>query len=117
MGYETCQETPPEFFGIDQLYPSGTLTECTLDTSVGHDFVQPKYIFSKESESQTTSTYDIAIRGLERQDTLFLVEGQGDVWKLWECGVKNAVGLFGKDIIGTEEITTTKRSYKTCCSN
>ena len=29
---------------------------------------------------------------------IFLVEGQGDVWKLYEAGVHNAVGLFGKDI-------------------
>ena len=63
------------------------------------DFVQPKYIFSKGiKKSDYLYNYNIAVSGLERQDTLFLVEGQGDVWKLWECGVKNAVGLFGKDI-------------------
>ena len=27
-----------------------------------------------------------------------LGRGQGDVWKLYEAGVDNAVGLFGKDI-------------------
>lgn len=68
------------------------------------DFVQPKYIFSKGiRKSDYLYNYDIAIRGLERQDTLFLVEGQGDVWKLWECGVKNAVGLFGKDISSAQK--------------
>jgi 5S rRNA maturation endonuclease (ribonuclease M5) len=29
---------------------------------------------------------------------LFLVEGQGDVWRLWESGVQNVVGLFGKEV-------------------
>ena len=42
--------------------------------------------------------YDDAIEGAKRIGCMFLVEGQGDVWKLWECGVKNVVGLFGKDI-------------------
>lgn len=58
-------------------------------------FVQPKYIFSKGiRKSDYLYNYHNAV-GME---SLFLVEGQGDVWKLWECGVKNAVGLFGKDI-------------------
>ena len=29
---------------------------------------------------------------------MFLTEGQGDVWKMYEAGVENCVGLFGKDI-------------------
>lgn len=58
-------------------------------------FVEPKYIFSKGiKKSDYLYNYHNAV-GLE---SLFLVEGQGDVWRLWECGVKNAVGLFGKDI-------------------
>jgi len=65
------------------------------------DFVQPKYIFSKGiRKSDYLYNYHSAISELSKSsiDTLFLVEGQGDVWKLWECGVKNTVGLFGKDI-------------------
>jgi len=63
------------------------------------DFVQPKYIFSKGiRKSDYLYNYHNAIQSIVHVNTLFLVEGQGDVWKLWECGVKNAVGLFGKDI-------------------
>tara|TARA_B100001559_G_scaffold223642_1_gene187752 strand:- start:2030 stop:2338 length:309 start_codon:yes stop_codon:yes gene_type:complete len=29
---------------------------------------------------------------------MFILEGQGDVWKMHEAGVRNAVGLFGKNI-------------------
>ena len=59
------------------------------------DFIQPKYIFSKGiRKSEYLYNYHNAVG----QDTLFVVEGQGDVWRLWECGVKNAVGLFGKDV-------------------
>ena len=62
-------------------------------------YIEPKYIFSKGiRKSNYLYNYHNAVSGLERQDTLFLVEGQGDVWRLWECGVKNAVGLFGKDV-------------------
>ena len=36
-------------------------------------------------------------------DSLFLVEGRGDVWRLWECGVKNVVGLFGREISSAQK--------------
>ena len=63
------------------------------------DFVQPKYIWSKGfKKSKHLYNYHNAIRTMVHLNTLFLVEGQGDVWRLWESGVKNAVGLFGKDI-------------------
>lgn len=35
---------------------------------------------------------------IEETNTIILVEGQGDVWRLWECGILNCVGIFGKDI-------------------
>ncbi len=31
----------------------------------------------------------------QEKQKLILVEGQGDVWRLWESGIKNCVGLFG----------------------
>ena len=68
------------------------------------DFVQPKYIFSKGiRKSDYLYNYHRAIGSISNLDALFLVEGQGDVWKLWECGVKNTVGLFGKDISVTQK--------------
>jgi len=60
-------------------------------------YIEPKYIFSKGiKKSDYLYNYHNATRSMV--STLFLVEGQGDVWRLWECGVENAVGLFGKDI-------------------
>ena len=29
---------------------------------------------------------------------VFVVEGQGDVWRMYEAGISNCVSLFGKDI-------------------
>lgn len=62
-------------------------------------YIEPKYIFSKGiKKSDYLYNYHNAVNSMVHLDALFLVEGQGDVWRLWECGVKNAVGLFGKDI-------------------
>ncbi len=62
-------------------------------------FIQPKYVFSKGlRKSDYLYNYHNAKRLDSDCNSLFLVEGQGDVWKLWENGVTNAVGLFGKEI-------------------
>lgn len=63
------------------------------------DWLQPKYLFSSGiKKTDYLYNYDEAIETSRLTKCIFLVEGQGDVWKLWECGVKNVVGLFGKDI-------------------
>lgn len=63
------------------------------------EWLQPKYIFSEGiKKSDYLYNYDNAIKAAQNVHAMFLVEGQGDVWRLWECGVNNAVGLFGKDV-------------------
>lgn len=63
------------------------------------NFIQPKYLFSKGfKKTEYLYNYDKAVESGIEKHTLFLVEGQGDVWRLYEAGVTNAVGLFGKDI-------------------
>lgn len=59
----------------------------------------PKYLFSDGfKKANYLYNYDKAlVRSLETA-CLFLVEGQGDVWRMYEAGVENCVGLFGKDI-------------------
>lgn len=84
-------------WGVDRSY-CGWIARST------RDFIQPKYIFSKgiRKTDYLYNYYNATAGGSNsrgwKNDTLFLVEGQGDVWRLWECGVKNAVGLFGKDV-------------------
>lgn len=39
--------------------------------------------------------YSLAKNRISETSTIILVEGQGDVWRLWEAGIKNAVGIFG----------------------
>tara|TARA_Y100001938_G_C8084638_1_gene431200 strand:+ start:23 stop:1072 length:1050 start_codon:yes stop_codon:yes gene_type:complete len=63
------------------------------------EWIQPKYLFSEGFKKRDyLYNYDNAIEKAQETKCIFLVEGQGDVWKLYEAGVKNAVGLFGKDI-------------------
>ena len=68
------------------------------------DWLQPKYLFS-EGIRKTEYLYNLDnARGVaEKNHCLFLVEGQGDVWRLYEAGVSNVVGLFGKDVSETQK--------------
>lgn len=63
------------------------------------DWQVPKYLFSDGfKKSNFLYNYDDAVANSQESHTLFVVEGQGDVWRLYEAGVKNVVGLFGKDV-------------------
>ena len=63
------------------------------------DWLQPKYLFSEGiRKTDFLYNYDNSIEQARKHNCLFLVEGQGDVWRLYEAGVKQSVGLFGKDI-------------------
>ena len=63
------------------------------------DWLQPKYLFSEGiRKTDYLYNYDNAIDTARKKHCLFLVEGQGDVWRLYEAGVNNVVGLFGKDV-------------------
>ena len=35
---------------------------------------------------------------INKAKSVILVEGQGDVWRLWEAGIKNVVGIFGASL-------------------
>ena len=85
------------------------------NTQVGYiarstrDWMPPKYLFSEGlKKTDYLYNYDNAIRAAKEKSCIFLVEGQGDVWKLYEAGVINAVGLFGKDISETQKSLLTK---------
>lgn len=67
-------------------------------------YVLPKFLFSKGlNKSHHLYNYsrarDIAID----KASIIIVEGQGDVWRMRECGINNCVGLFGKEISDTQK--------------
>lgn len=72
---------------------------------VGHicrankDYIEPKFYIEKNfNKNEWFYNFHRAKAVAEQKSAMFLVEGQGDVWRLWEAGVKNAVGLFGKEV-------------------
>jgi DNA primase len=63
------------------------------------EWLKPKYLFSTGlKKTDYFYNYDNAIGCAKATGCLFLVEGQGDVWRLCEAGCHNVVGLFGKSI-------------------
>ena len=69
-----------------------------------YDFMEPKFLIDKDFEKRHyLYNHHRAKEAALRTSTLFIVEGHGDVWRLWEAGVKNAVGLFGKEISTQQE--------------
>jgi DNA primase len=63
------------------------------------DFIEPKFYIERGFEkSNWLYNFHRAKEIAEKTNCMFLVEGQGDVWRLWEAGVHNVVGLFGKEI-------------------
>ena len=58
--------------------------------------ISPKWKHTKEFPSSTT-LYNIwrASPFIKKSREVIIVEGMGDIWRLWEAGVKNAVALYG----------------------
>ena len=73
------------------------------------DWVVPKYLFSEGfSKTEYLYNYDRAINTALKKNAIFVVEGQGDVWRMHESGVENCVGLFGRSISETQETLLVK---------
>lgn len=63
------------------------------------EYITPKFLFSKGfKKANYLYNYNNAKEHISKTSSLFLVEGQGDVWKLFEADVYNCVGIFGKEI-------------------
>ena len=68
-------------------------------------FMEPKFLLHPKSFEKRFFFYNYhrAIDKAKETSCLYLVEGQGDVWRLYEAGVHNAVGMFGKTISSEQE--------------
>jgi 5S rRNA maturation endonuclease (ribonuclease M5) len=60
----------------------------------------PKFLFYPKGLDKRYYLYNYhrAISRAIETSCLYLVEGQGDVWRLYEAGVYNAVSIFGKTL-------------------
>ena len=62
-------------------------------------FLKPKFLFTRGfNKNKYLYNYHRAIQKAQEKSCLFITEGQGDVWKLYEAGVENAISIFGKSV-------------------
>lgn len=66
---------------------------------IGEDNKKYKWLNSKGFK-KSSYLYGVwnAKPHIQRTLTAILVEGQGDVWRLYESGIKNSLGIFGADL-------------------
>lgn len=62
------------------------------------------------NKSNHLYNYGKAIKHIKRADAIILVEGQGDVIRLNEAGIHNAVGMFGSKISDSQEFLIQRTS-------
>ena len=68
------------------------------------DYRKPKFLFTKGFDKRHfLYNYHRAIEKGKEKSCLFITEGQGDVWKLHEAGVTNAVSIFGKSLSSQQQ--------------
>lgn len=60
------------------------------------------------SKSNYLYNYNKAIKRISRTSSVIVVEGQGDVIRLYEAGIINAVGLFGSEFHDPQEFLLQK---------
>tara|TARA_R110002020_G_scaffold194354_10_gene395172 strand:+ start:18175 stop:19236 length:1062 start_codon:yes stop_codon:yes gene_type:complete len=61
--------------------------------------MQPKWLHSRGfRKSSYLYGLNVAKESIMNTQTAVLVEGQGDVWRLHEAGITNAVGIFGASL-------------------
>ena len=62
------------------------------------DNMQPKWLHSKGFTKNVLYGMNIAKQHILSTGTAILVEGQGDVWKMHQAGLKMTVGIFGSSL-------------------
>jgi len=103
-----------KYFGVGDCYEEGIMKEraiIPIHNDNGNDIVgiigratkeykTPKFLFNPKGFDKRFYFYNYhrAIKKATETSCLYIAEGQGDVWKLYESGVLNAVSVFGKTI-------------------
>lgn len=64
------------------------------------EYKLPKFLIYPRGFDKRFHFYNLhrALPSIKDSNCIFIVEGQGDVWKLYESGVYNVVGMFGKTL-------------------
>lgn len=69
------------------------------------EYKNPKFLLYPKGFDKRFYFYNYhrAIKKAEETSCLYISEGQGDVWRLYEAGVVNAVSIFGKNITDQQQ--------------
>lgn len=69
------------------------------------EYRQPKFLFYPSGFNKRYYFYNYhrAIEKATETSCLYILEGQGDVWRMYEAGVRNAVSIFGKTITSEQQ--------------
>ena len=108
-----------KYFGVGDCYDKGIMKERAIipihnvdgEKLVGviarsiKEYKMPKFLLYPKGFEKRKYFYNYhrAFQKAQQTNCLYIVEGQGDVWKLHEAGVKNAVSVFGKTISKEQE--------------
>lgn len=108
-----------KYFGVGDCCDNGALRERAVipihnDTGkmiIGSiarstkEYRSPKFLIHPKGFDKRCYFYNFhrAIKKASEKNCLYILEGQGDVWKMHESGVKNAVSIFGKTISKEQE--------------
>jgi len=63
-----------------------------------NELMQPKWLHEKGFKKSVLYGLNMAAEHIKNSQTAILVEGQGDVWRMYEANYKNCVGIFGSSI-------------------
>lgn len=62
------------------------------------EWLEPKFLVDKNfQKTNYLYNYHRALQKAIEKNTIFIVEGSGDVWRMYEAGVKNCVSIMGKE--------------------
>lgn len=70
------------------------------------EYKTPKFLIYPKGFDKRFVFYNMhrAIESINKEHSVFIVEGQGDVWKLYEAGIHNVIGMFGKTLSKEQQV-------------
>lgn len=106
FGVGDCQDRKSKMYdrAIIPIHDDIGRTVAMIGRSI-KEYKSPKFLFYPSGFVKTGLLYNYhrAIKTVMDTKTLFLVEGQGDVWRLYESGILNAMSIFGKSLSKEQE--------------
>jgi len=69
------------------------------------EYKVPKFLIYPKGFDKRFTFYNLhrALPYIKESNTIYIVEGQGDVWRLYESGIHNVVGMFGRTLSKEQE--------------